>query len=88
METESVDAFAGGQVWRELAQPFAELADCTGGIAALLVIERYGEVNQGLQEEAPRSAFRSPLLFEDLVALEELEVIEEPDSAFQALGWH
>ena len=88
VEAQSVDAFAGGEVVRELAESFTQLAHCPHRVAALLVVERDRHVNQRLQEEAARAVLGGPLFFQNLVALEELVVVEEPDSAFQALGGH
>jgi hypothetical protein len=52
-------------------------------IVALAVIEPDGKVNERLQEEPARTAFRRPSLLERFVALEKLTAVEEPESALQ-----
>ena len=83
VEAPGVDAFAGGEVGGELAESFAELAGSANGIASLGMVEADGEVNEGLQEEAPGAALRSPDFFPDFVALEKLAAVEEVYAAFK-----
>src|SRR4051812_24809258 len=78
-ELRGVDAFAAGQVWGELAESLAELTRRADGIATLVVIERDGEVDDGLEEETARSALVRPDLFEHFVADEEFAAVEEID---------
>jgi hypothetical protein len=68
------------QVGRELAQSLAELAARARRIAALAVVETHRDMNQGLQEQPPRTASRSPCFLQHFVTLEEFAMVEEVDS--------
>ena len=88
VEPGGIDGLAGGQVRGEFAQGFVELADGAPGVAALVVIEGYGDVNQGLQEEAVRAGFGRPGFLQNFVAGEEFAVIEEADSLVKQVLSH
>ena len=81
VEAPGVDAFAGWEIGGELAKSLAELAGSANGIASLGMVEADGEVNEGLQEEAPGAALRSPDFFPDFVALKIPPAIEQLDTA-------
>jgi hypothetical protein len=74
---------AGRQIGSECAQPLAELTACAHRIEALTVVATDRKVNEGLQQQATRPAFQR--LFQYFMALEELLIIEEPDSPPQSL---
>ena len=85
MQACCVDGFAGGQVGGEFAQSLAELAAGAQRIAALVVMEGDGTVNEGLQEEAARTALRGPCRFPDFVARKKPAAVEEVDAAAEQL---
>jgi hypothetical protein len=85
-EGEGVQAGEVRDVGLKLAQSFAELALGARAIFALVVVEAYREVDQGLQEETLRAAGGGPDFFEHLVALEELAAIEQVEAAVEELG--
>src|SRR5213078_3985582 len=84
IELGGVDLLAVGQVGGELAQTLAKLAAGADGVAALVVIEGDGEVDQRLEKEAARAALGRPDLLEDLVTDEELAAVEQVDAVPQA----
>ncbi len=84
VQPRGVDLLASWEVSGELAQSLAQLARCPDGIPALIVVKRDGEVNQRLQEQAARSAFVRPDLFEYFMADEELAAVEEVDTVLEA----
>ena len=57
----------------------------THWIGALAVIETDRKVNEGLQKQPARSAFRHPGFFQHFVALEKLFIVEQANSALQQL---
>jgi hypothetical protein len=83
MEAGGVDAFAVGEVGGKLAESLAELAGSTHGIASFGVVEANGEVNEGLEKEAPRAALGGPDFLPDFVAFEKLAVVEKVYAAFE-----
>jgi hypothetical protein len=83
MEPRRIDAFAGWQIESQFLKPFVELTSCTRGILSLEVIETNRQVNEGLQEKTARPDLRCPNCFQLFVALEELAIVEEPDSPLQ-----
>jgi len=83
MQTRRVDALAFRQIRRQFAQAFAKLPFCSQRIALLIVMEPHREMDQRLQKQAPRPAFRRPNHFQQFVALEEFTAIEQFDSALQ-----
>ena len=72
-----------GQVGGEFAQSLAKLAGGADRIAALRMVQADREVDEGLQEEAARTALRGPDFFPDFVALEEAAAVEEVDPALE-----
>jgi Mycolic acid cyclopropane synthetase len=83
MEPLGIDAFTGRQISGELVQSLVKLTPCTFRIAALAMIETDCKVNECLQKKSARPNLGCPSLFEYLVALEKLSIVEKPDSLFQ-----
>ncbi len=78
-----IDSFATRQVRSKFPQPFPELAAGADEITSLAMIKSYREVDESLEKQPARAALRRPRLFQHLMALEELTVIEEQDSPLQ-----
>src|SRR3954447_2016790 len=84
LERRGIDTLALGQVRGELPQALGQLPRRSEGIAALVMIEGYGEMDQGLEEEAPRPGLARPDFLQDFVADEELAAVEEVDAVCEA----
>jgi len=80
MQFGGIDLFAVRQISAEFAKSLLELASGTRWVPALKMVKTDCDMNQGLQEEAARTAFRCPCLFEHFVAPEEFTMVEEFDS--------
>ena len=80
MQLGGIDPFAGRQIAAEFAKSLLELAGGASRVPALEMVKADRYMNQGLQEEAARTAFRCPRLFQHFVAPEELTMVEELDS--------
>ena len=75
-----IDALAAGQIRCEFVEPFLKLTGCAHGIVALAMMETDGHVDEGLQKQPARPRLRRPGRLQHFVALEELAIVEEPDS--------
>jgi hypothetical protein len=75
-----VDLFAGRQITAEFAKSLLELASGAHRVPALKMVKADCDMNQGLQEEATRTAFRRPRLLQHFVAPKELAMVEELNS--------
>ena len=83
MQARRVNAFAVWQVGGKFAQSLAKLAGGSDWIAALRMVQADREVDERLQEEAARTAFRSPDFLPDFMTLEEAAAVEEVDPALE-----
>jgi len=69
-----------GQIDLDLPQALRKLARCSGSVAALMVVQSYSEMDQGLEKQTLGLFGDCPEFFEDLVALEKLLTVEQLDS--------
>jgi hypothetical protein len=82
-EPRRIHLFVDRQIRSELGDRLAHLAQGAGWVLAALMVERYREVNNGLQEQLSRTGLLQPNVFEDLVTLVKLPGVEARDALFE-----
>lgn len=85
-EGEGVETGEAGEVGVQLTEPFAKLALGAGAVAAPVVVEADGEVDEGLEEESLGAARGGPDFFENFVALKKLAAVEQVQAALEQAG--